>query len=185
MTEKEKKIKFILFKGAEFMEAAEIPFMLGFGVLLNIIRDGKITTENDVDLMCLIEDLDIESENQSKQTISRYCLGSFCHFDIKYKDEVGPLDIFPLHKMGNIRYICMEKKRNLIWPAYHFDNPDTIKFFGRTWRIPSNPEKWFEIYYGKDWRTPKPDWSWETEAHNMISNAVKEPFKKDDFSKDV
>jgi len=92
--EREKKIKHILFKGAEFMEAAEIPYMLGFGVLLNIIRDGKITTENDVDLMCLIEDLDLESENESKQTISRFCLGSFCHFDIKYEDEIGPLDIF-------------------------------------------------------------------------------------------
>jgi len=75
----------------------------------------------------------------------------------------------------------MEKKRYLIWPAYHFDKPDTIKFFGRTWRIPNNVEKWFEIYYGKDWKTPKPGWCWETEALNVISNARRESFKKDDF----
>ena len=30
----------------------------------------------------------------------------------------------------------------------------TIKYLGREFKAPHNPEKWLEYYYGKSWRTP-------------------------------
>jgi hypothetical protein len=45
-------------------------------------------------------------------------------------------------------------------PKHYFEKLGTIKFYGMTFNIPSDVEKYLEYHYGKNWKTPKKDWDW-------------------------
>lgn len=48
----------------------------------------------------------------------------------------------------------------VVIPKHHFEQLDTIDFYGTTFTIPSDVEKYLECRYGKDWRIPKKEWKW-------------------------
>ena len=48
----------------------------------------------------------------------------------------------------------------VVIPKRHFETLDTIDFYGTTFSIPSDVEKYLECRYGKDWRIPKKEWKW-------------------------
>lgn len=43
-------------------------------------------------------------------------------------------------------------------PKRHFENLETIKFYGMTFNIPSDVESYLRYRYGEDWKTPKKEW---------------------------
>jgi len=45
-----------------------------------------------------------------------------------------------------------------IVPKSCFDNLDKVVFYGMNFNIPSFSEKYFTLFYGKNWRIPNPNW---------------------------
>jgi hypothetical protein len=43
-------------------------------------------------------------------------------------------------------------------PKYHFENLETIEFYGMRFNIPSDVENYLKLHYGENWRTPKKEW---------------------------
>ncbi len=53
-------------------------------------------------------------------------------------------------------------------PKKYFLNLDAFNFNGRSYPIPSEPEEWLEMRYGKDWRIPKTyKGDWKDDCHDI------------------
>lgn len=73
------------------------------------------------------------------------------------KKSLFKIPNFLLHK-----WITLEEY-NLTIPAEHFLKLKTIDFYGIKVNVPSKAEKYLEIEYGKDWKTPPKEpkkWVW-------------------------
>lgn len=59
-----------------------------------------------------------------------------------------------------LRFLIRKRFLAFVVSDHHFKELDTINFYGTTFYIPSDSIRYLECHYGKDWRTPKKDWSW-------------------------
>jgi len=167
----EKQTLDTLIKGSDALEAVNWPFWLAFGVLLGLIRDGKLMPNPDVDVLCWGKDIPKErfyvvgdklKESPENRVVK--CLSlvqNVHHIDGRY-------DIFPLYKKGDICFSNLENNDCLIWPAYHFDGYEEITIGDRKWRVPIDPEGWLETYYG-NWKIVNKDWEWHKDAKNIVN----------------
>lgn len=46
----------------------------------------------------------------------------------------------------------------IVVPKHYFEKFESIKFYGMTFNIPSDVERYLEYKYGRDWRAPKKEW---------------------------
>lgn len=136
------------------------------GTLLGLIRNGKlIEWDNDSDMGCHEKNWTKEAEEELKN------LG----FKMNFRNKIGPrfsrqgsaTDIFLYRNESPDVWSWSAKKGNV---EYRFDMPvfDVIEkeFWGEHFLIPENPEKWLEIKYGQNWRTPVKKWNYATDPAN-------------------
>jgi phosphorylcholine metabolism protein LicD len=72
-----------------------------------------------------------------------------------------PLSQVILFMLQALRRICFDYYI-IVVPRHHFEKLSTIKFYGETFSVPCDVEKYLEHRYGKDWRIPKKEWKeWE------------------------
>ena len=94
------------------------------------------------------------------------------HFEDACKKERNLSDRFHLAAKKvmwvlttNIRKLRDEATRALYYyarkyPKEFFEHTERVKFAGRIWRVPSKPERFCEITYGKQWQIPRPEASY-------------------------
>lgn len=136
------------------------------GTLLGLIRDNKlIEWDNDADMACHGSDWNPKILDELKKK----------GFRIEGRPGIGPrmtrrnnsVDIFLYRTEDNGLWSWSAFKKRT---EYRFDMPPfnliEKEFWGEKFLIPEDPEKWLEIKYGKNWRTPVMEWDYATDPAN-------------------
>jgi lipopolysaccharide cholinephosphotransferase len=144
----------------ESMDKHDIPFIIMFGGLLGLIRDGKlIDTDDDIDLACFSEDHrkiglvveDLKSKGFYIPEKNECPLHD--HFFIKDGEKI---EIWWFDKLGEERVYD-----NIVrYDARYFEETETFNHKGVDWLIPSNPKKFLELTYGRTWTRPQKNGSY-------------------------
>lgn len=132
----------------------DIPFFLAFGTLLGAYRDNKfIESARDVDVAVLVDYRDKIDELIKKRYFIMYGIELIREDDtirtFRYNNDY--IDIYFFEKRGN-EYWC---GRSYSVKDYMIEEPSTMKFLDKEFRIFGNVELYLEHQYGKDWQTPK------------------------------
>ncbi len=134
---------------------------LMFGTLLGVVRDGGlIANDRDVDLGVFwrdfnkLADVIIELKGMGFDLI-RTGVDDGC-ITIMRDDEY--IDFF-LFRLQDGKYVCKQPGLDAKIDTACFDSLTCLPFSGMTFLVPSNVEMLFELWYGKDWRTPV-DYRW-------------------------
>jgi len=172
----------------------EIPYVLEFGTLLGIVREGRLLPwDTDLDISINDDALDKVIKHKRKiwklgyRTRVRYFkkdIGSYKVGDIRilkiqtrkffFIKDKGLLDIFVMKREdGGHTFVVGETPSVLkTVPLKYHDNTSSIDFDGKIYRIPKFYEDYLEYIYG-DWKTPKKDWDFRYEG-NVEIKEVKE-----------
>jgi hypothetical protein len=62
-------------------------------------------------------------------------------------------------------------------PKHHFEKLGTIKFYGATFKIPSDVENYLKCHYGRNWRTPRRKWDWQKKDSTVKMSGMSGPQK--------
>jgi len=148
----------------EVLDKYNIPFVFIFGTLLGVVRKGDfIDCDTDVDVACFNE-----------FTRKDHCKMRDVKEELFIKGfDVVDSNLCPLH---NDYFIRGGEKIEIWWfdkiddewifgdtlryNKIFFDFTEEIDFLGTKFLIPNSPEKFLELTYGKDWRTPNPKGHW-------------------------
>lgn len=179
----EKKAVQFMHNNVAVMNQAGIDFWIEGGTLLGALRDQKlIPWDHDLDfgmrfnskeqmktLIKLLRRHFYVSVRDFPKTDKIWNLGDYRVLKIYprkllfFKEELC-LDLFVYYE-GTIPEQDEPVYKYVVWNrnAYHLkeflDKTETITFYGKQVPVPSNPEKFIEAKYGKDWRTPKKEWN--------------------------
>ncbi len=77
----------------------------------------------------------------------KLCLDLFVYYEGTLPDSTEPV----------YKYVVWE--RNAFHRKEFFDTRESLSFYGKEVPVPANPEKFIEVKYGKDWRTPVKNWN--------------------------
>ncbi len=149
-----------------------IPIFLDAGTLLGAIREQNIIDgDKDLDFGMFRKNIDRNKEAEIKNKLTSNGFefkGYECQaFINRLEPNFIPYVLKFKGKMSkcNIDFHVFEERKNDYyhrgWLGYfHFlkenlDTLDNINFLGFAVQVPHNPEKYLELHYGKDWRTPK------------------------------
>jgi len=146
------------------MSFFKIPFYIIYGTLLGAVREKNfIAYDNDTDTAILngeINNLNILLKSKKFTNSGFEVCRTFSDLVTITRDgEVIDIYVF---RNKNEKYYCQKGASNSD-PLNFFDNPSTISFLGKNFQTVQNPEKYFLLHYGKDWKTPKRGWN--THAH--------------------
>ncbi len=145
----------IVFK--ESMDKHNIPFVIIFGGLLGLIREGKlIDWDDDIDLFCFSEDHrriePVVKELESKG------------FYIPNKNECPMHDHFFIREGEKIEiwwFDSLDGERVydqvVRYPKEYLEKTETYNHKGVDWLIPSKPKEFLELTYGPKWKIPNPN----------------------------
>ncbi|NQV14047.1 LicD family protein [bacterium] len=182
-SESEKKAVRFMHDSVAVMNEAGINFWIEGGTLLGALRDQKlIPWDHDLDFGMIYK-----SEAQMKTLIRR--LKRHFHVSVRTFPKTEKiwqlgnyrvLKIFPRKNLLPRKALCLDLfvyyegrlpdtdelvYKYVVWDrnAFHrkefFDTTEDLTFYGATVPVPSNPEKFIEVKYGKDWRTPVKEWN--------------------------
>ena len=145
----------------EILDKHNIPFVIIFGGLLGLVREGNfIEWDKDLDIACFNDTSrcdhwklkDIKNDLRKKG----FCVVSndqfFLHYDFFIRDGER-IEIFWFDRIDS-EWILEDRVR---YPSHYFDKLEEIEFLGTKFKIPSNTEEFLTLTYGADWRTPNPD----------------------------
>lgn len=155
----------------EFLDKIELPFLLTASTLLGIYRDK--TTLGRVEFSFLIKDFTPKKQKKLfkngkfKKRASENPL--FTIIDYHGKELI---EIQPIYQIGDICYKNLSEDDCLVWPSYLYENWKKIEFIGVEWNMPSDPEKWLEIYYN-DWKTPRDKVDWQKAPNYKMLDEIK------------
>lgn len=182
-SDSEKRAVKFMHENVSVMNEAGIDFWVEGGTLLGALRDKKlIPWDHDLDF-----GMKYESEAQMKDLIRKlrrhfyvsvrsfprtpkiWHLGKYRVLKIyprKYiffKESLC-LDLFVYYKgtlpdQDELVYKYVVWDRNAFHRIEFFDTLDTINFYGSKVPVPANPEKFIEVKYGENWRTPIKEWN--------------------------
>ncbi len=144
-----------LIKFKEVMDKYKIPFILIFGGLLGLVRDGKlIDTDDDIDVACLSED------HKNILPVVEELLAN--GFYIPEKNESPLHDHFFIRNGEKIEIWWFDKldgeriyDQVVRYPEEHFEHPETFSHLGINWLVPKNAKDFLEITYGSTWNIPQ------------------------------
>jgi len=150
----------------------KMDFWLTDGTLLGFYRDnGFIEHDEDIDLGCLIEDLNetvlfdfLDNGFKLDSIYGNRNIG----LEFSFKRKEMKLDIFFFykedHKFWHGAWVRKKingvKKDNLIKYSYDPFKLIEIEFYGHKFNAPDNIEKYIETKYGKNWKEPVKEWDW-------------------------
>ena len=162
------------------------PFLIG-STLLQLARSGEFkyrhVLDKEINIGCLDEDLTQEivdrihvaskyfncvSDHLRKNTLIFFAQNPTRNYTSEWEIEPGFTLLVPFFKSGTKRVEYMGEGHCLVWPAYHLDKYDKIKFQGHTLRTPHDYQKWLSHYFGDDWKEENLDWHW-TQAKNLVA----------------
>ena len=176
------------------LDELDIPYVLEFGTLLGIVREGRLLPwDTDLDISITDDALGKLIQHKRKiwklgyRTRIRYFkkdIGSYKVGDIRIlkiqtrkffilKDK-GLLDVFIMKREKDGHTFVVGETPSVLKtiPLKYHDSTTTIDFDNKTYRIPKLYENYLEYIYG-DWRTPKKDWDFRYEG-NVEIKEVKE-----------
>ncbi|MBC8503083.1 MAG: LicD family protein [Nitrosopumilus sp.] len=182
-SDSEKKAIKLLFDVDEILKRSNANYWIEGGTLLGAVRDKKlIPWDHDLDL-----GVKFTSDSEMKKLISNlkkkyyvsvkefkkndglWQLGNFRVIKIYprknqfFKEDLC-LDLF-VYYLGTLPNETEEVYKYVVWDrnAFHrkefFDKIEEIDFYGKKISVPSNPEKFLEVKYGENWRTPVKEWN--------------------------
>ena len=162
-------IEKILLELKEILDEVGLPFFLIASTLLGIYRDGKPIGRFEVGFLDKDYTEEVEEKlnkkikigypgGERKDRAERYCQ---LYWDI----SGGHIEGHPVYFLGKYGYFNIDTFGALVWPRYMYEKLKKIKWAGVWWNMPSDTEKYLELFYGEDWRTPQ-DWAWG-EAPNL------------------
>jgi len=150
----------VIMKCCKELTKKGIPYFVSWGASLGIYRDKKLISHDsdiDIDIINYHDYKNIDNAlNKAGMILARR---------VFYKDKIQQL--IYLSKKGTIFDIILWEKRkkyltNRAEPGYLLKLPyrlvekiEYIKYKNELYPIPSPPEKYFSVLYGKDWQIPK------------------------------
>jgi len=150
----------IMKKGCDILNELGVKHCIAFGTLLGIYRDNRLIPHD--------SDLDIEAahpadtakieeafiKNGFKLGYKAVALGVVQKLAFYTEDE-AVFDIEFYHKIGKFAYNFHNKDIYFKFPSEYYEKLDQYLFLDYMVHVPSNPERWLEYVYGKNWRIPK------------------------------
>jgi len=178
MDEKQKIDNFLHVK--EVADKYEVPLILCQGILLGAVRENRLLPwDGDFDFFILSsipyenivaminhftkEGCNIwETYNIPNGTSIHW---SFAHSPISGKSTFGFKILYPSKDPKFLCAITCYLGRDAgaamtLFPRGMFDPPQEFEFLGKTFLVPKPPEKWIEMNFGTDWKTPVMGYSW-------------------------
>lgn len=158
----------------------EVPFFLGHGTLLGVIRDNHLII-HDQDL-----DISIQENNQEKKNAIREYLikeGYRCIFEFSV-ERIGivqqtfriygirvDIDYLFTYEEHDHSYLIYNRDSVVMITTDHVKKIENKEFNEIKVPIPANPEIYLEQVYGERWRVPDPNYKyWDNDRVANISN---------------
>jgi phosphorylcholine metabolism protein LicD len=150
----------------DVLDKARILFWVDFGTLLGFVREKDfIEFDPDIDISTKREDQDkviaiVEELKKLGKVVSRVETGEagkhyLAGYEI-WRDDLK-IDLYFWCKCKNKRLWAVSQwDKVLVFPEEYFDNLEEIEIKGVKFKTPNNIEKYLELHYGKEWRTPDP-----------------------------
>lgn len=177
-----------LLKVREILTKSEVDFFLILGTALGAYRDKGFTpTEKDVDLGFLYENFAASVGDITKSLI----LNGFdvrsvsypfrqCRVLVAHYREVK-VDLVSYVINGDKRFCSNSDQKTKPYSIVHdretLERYEPIQLFGETFSVPSPIERYLELEYGEDWRTPRQDHKSRTRHyHYRREQGIKEDF---------
>jgi len=143
---------------AEVLDELDASYMIIFGTLLGAYRDNSlIPHDSDVDMAISYTEIDklilaLPALKNRGFDVVRYMENEIV--SVGKNGDYVDFYLFKPHR-GNIEILSCVEMYALV--ATDFICGNSIRFLGRDFPIPQNPEAFFLQYYGSDWRTPIKD----------------------------
>lgn len=137
---------------------------LGYGSVLSIIRDEDlIPHDDDLDIIVSVNADDIITYNQALHDMNAYLEEADFRIHGDYvahrhaSDGVFTVDIFLGLQDGDYVSWHPGPRNQLLYDDVF--PPSEANLFGQDCWIPRDPDRYLEVVYGKDWRTPIAGWT--------------------------
>lgn len=163
MTEQEKTLLFF----DDYFKKRKVDYMIFASSLLRIIREGKLEPlDAEIDICVHGTDL-TDKLVEDKFKADGYWLGGYpCQEEYgemylsnqkTLRPEYGWIALSPLWLKKGKCYVNINQDDCIEWTNTKFypkETWSTIKYLGRKFKAPSDPEAWLEMWYGVDWKIP-------------------------------
>lgn len=161
----------ILLEAAGLLDALEVPFFLMQGTALGAYRDHGFTpTELDIDFGFLQENF----SHRAREIVLAFASNGFTiHLidapfskirTIVAAKEGAKIDMVSFMLWKDRRFasspvdpVNVLRPYSIVHARQMLETYEPIELFGRTFNAPSPIEKYLELEYGPDWRTPRQD----------------------------
>jgi fukutin-related protein len=173
-------IKEICFYLVDLFEEQEIKYWLDFGTLLGAARNGEIIPwDKDADFGVFHQDIEriIKLAPRIKKDGFIFKKHAPGIYQVNYSEiNRNFVDLFTwnLWTKDNSKekwrhgflYGISGINAHKYFPSYFVENTEFLKFYNKPARVPQDYEKFLELRFGKEWKTPRRVW----DRKNRISN---------------
>lgn len=148
---------------ADVLDAAGVEWWISDGAVLGHVRDGGfLATDPDVDIGFWVDDLAVV-----EQAFAEWRRLPSSDFKL-IRDRVS-VDLHAHERDGDQVFFGLGNgKYRYVFPADLFDELAEAEFCDRRVRMPSPPEKYLEVHYGWEWRTPVANWQWDADPPCLV-----------------
>ncbi|MBP9738463.1 LicD family protein [Candidatus Saccharibacteria bacterium] len=165
------------------LEEAGCTWWLSDGTLLGAVREADFIS-HDYDI-----DIGVMADTFTPHAINLLIKNGFNVEHILGSREAGlkfiiqrddtHFDLFLYYARGDTLYCSCYKPllqyvsaRRIDFEYPMFTKMVKYNLLGHQFYVPKNPEHHLEMQYGKDWRTPNPNWHWETDSLNKVETKI-------------
>jgi hypothetical protein len=164
------------------LELSGVNYHVDAGSLLGLYRDGRlISWDDDLDIAINASDLEITvrilpniiqrlaivtdtkwhaTEHFTTVAFGNIQEGEVRSFKLNAVNAGGmpSTDLFIKYVDQNYSDYCLAS-RGVRMPARFMNDTKLFQAAGHNWRVPTETEAYLACHYGKNWRTPNPNWS--------------------------